>query len=138
MLTTTEVFNIVWDWVCCSPLYAVVPKMYPYKYPDVSPVNPLNGEFIVINTLSNSAGDTQVATVNVNIYVPDETPSINKVEQRFPNRKRLGELTKIAYGSLQGFPVSERWFFDVSSEQIISEEDIPYSFSNIKVTLKRF
>lgn len=137
-LTTIEVFNIVWDWVRNSPLYSVVPKMYPHKHPDATPTTPLEGEFIVINTLSNATGDMQVASVNVNIYVPDDTPSINKVEQRFPNTTRLGELTKVAYGSLQGFPINGRMFFDLSEENIISEEAIPYSFSNIKVTLKSY
>lgn len=137
-LTSSEVFGIVWDWIQCSPLYAVIPTMYQYKHPDSTPASPLKGEFIVVNSLTNVLGDSQIATVNVNIYVPDETPTINKSEQRFPNGKRLGELTKIAYGSLQGFPVSKRWFFDISSENIISEEEIPYSFANLKVTLKKF
>ena len=137
-LTTAEVFDIVWDWVRSSPLYTVVPVMYPYKFPEVTPTNPLKGEFLVINTLTNVVGDTQVATVNVNIYVPDETPTVNKVKQRFPNHKRLKELTKVAYGSLQGVPASGRMFFDLSSETLISEEEIPYSLANIKVTLKKY
>lgn len=137
-LTTVEVFNIVWDWVRNSPLGTIVPTMYPGKHPDVTHTNQLSGEFIVIKSLTNTLGEMQVATVNVNIYVPDNTPSINKVEQRYPNMKRLGELTKVAYGSLQGFPVNSRMFFDLSTETIISDEDIPYSFANIKVTLKSF
>lgn len=137
-LTSLEVFDIIWGWLKASPLCRIVPTMYPYKYPDVTPDNPLSGEFLVVKPLTNVTGDSQVATVNVNIYVPDDTPSIHRVEQRYPKIKRLSELTKVAYGSLQGFPVSERWFFDVSDENVFSEDDIPYSFSNIRVTLKRF
>lgn len=137
-LTSAEVFSIVWDWIQYSPLHAEVPTMYPDKHPDATPTSPLTGEFIVVNSLTNVLGDMQVATVNVNIYVPDDTPTINKVEQRYPNKTRLKELTKIAYGSLQGYPITERWFFDVSSENIISEQGIPYSFANIKITFKKF
>lgn len=58
--------------------------------------------------------------------------------QRFPNRNRLNELTRIAFDSLGNYPIDERWFFDVSDETLISEEDISYTFSNIKVKLKKY
>ena len=131
-LTTTEIFKLVWDRIRDSPLGKAVPTMYADHYPN----NP-SGEFIVVNSLSNVVGDSQVATVNVNIYVPDNTPTINREEQRFPNRNRLNELTRIAFDSLGNYPIDERWFFDVSDETLISEEDISYTFSNIKVKLKK-
>ena len=132
-LTSTEIFKLVWDRIRDSPLVKAVPTMYADHYPN----NP-SGEFIVVNSLSNVVGDSQVATVNVNIYVPDNTPTINREEQRFPNRNRLNELTRIAFDSLGNYPIDERWFFDVSDETLISEEDISYTFSNIKVKLKKY
>ena len=131
-LTCTEIFKLVWDRIRNSPLSQAVPTMYADHYPN----NP-SGEFIVVNSLSNVVGDSQVATVNVNIYVPDDTPTINREEQRFPNRNRLNELTRIAFDSLANYPIAERWFFDVSDETIVSEENISYTFSNIKVKLKK-
>lgn len=132
-LTCTEIFKLVWDRIRNSPLSQAVPTMYADHYPN----NP-SGEFIVVNSLSNVVGDSQVATVNVNIYVPDDTPTINREEQRFPNRNRLNELTRIAFDSLANYPIAERWFFDVSDETLISEEGISYTFSNIKVKLKKY
>ena len=132
-LTCTEIFKLVWDRIRTSPLSQAVPTTYADHYPN----NP-SGEFIVVNSLSNVVGDSQVATVNVNIYVPDDTPTINREEQRFPNRNRLNELTRIAFDSLANYPISERWFFDVSDETLISEEGISYTFSNIKVKLKKY
>ena len=105
-------------------------------YADHYPNNP-TGEFIVVTSLSNVIGTSQVVTVNVNIYVPDNTPTINAEKQRYPDRNRLNELTRIAFDSLENYPIAERWFFDVSDETIISEENISYTFSNIKVKLKK-
>ena len=129
-LTSTEIFDIVWGYIRKSPLAEAVPTMYADHYP-----NKPSGEFIVVRSLTNDIGDLQVATVNVNIYVPDTTPTIGKEEQRYPNRKRLNELTRIAFKALEGYPTNERWYFDVSDETLISEEGISYSFSNIQVKL---
>lgn len=132
-LTSTEIFDIVWGYIRESPLAEAVPTMYADHYP-----NKPSGEFIVVTSLTNAIGDLQVATVNVNIYVPDTTPTIGREEQRYPNRKRLNELTRIAFGALEGYPTNERWYFDVSDETLISEEGIPYSFSNIQVKLIKY
>ena len=105
-------------------------------YADHYPNNP-TGEFIVMTSLSNVIGTSQVVTVNVNLYVPDNTPTINTEKQRYPDRNRLNELTRIAFDSLANYPIAERWFFDVSDETIVSEENISYTFSNIKVKLKK-
>lgn len=132
-LTSAEIFKLIWDHVQNSALGLSVPEMYADHYP----LNP-SGEFIVMTSLSNVVGESQVATVNVNIYVPDDTPTINREEQRYPNRKRISELTRIAFDSLMGYPMNERWFFDVSDEIILTEDVIPYSFSNIKVKLIKY
>lgn len=138
-LTTTEIFRIVWNWIQQSPLYEAIPTMYADHYPQHDKGKSPKGEFMVLTSLSNVTGDSQIATVNVNIYVPDQTPSFADVkDQRYPDRNRLSELTRIAYDALKGYPGNERWFFDVSDETLISEEAIPYTFSNIKVKLKRY
>lgn len=131
-LTSTETFKFIWDRILDSPLHEAVPIMYADHYPN----NP-TGEFIVMTSLSNVIGTSQVVTVNVNLYVPDNTPTINTEKQRYPDRNRLNELTRIAFDSLENYPIAERWFFDVSDETIISEENISYTFSNIKVKLKK-
>ena len=132
-LTSAEIFKFVWNRIRDSPLSQAVPTMYADHYPN----NP-SGEFIVVNSLSNVVGDSQVATVNVNIYVPDTTPTIGREEQRYPDRNRLNELTRTAFDSLGHYPANERWFFDVSDETLISEESISYTFSIIKIKLKKY
>lgn len=137
MLTTTEIFDIVWNKIKSSQLIDEVPTIYADHYPDQLKGKAIK-EFIVVTSLSNVTEGEQVATVNVNIYVPDQTPVVNKISQRYMNRPRLLELTKVAYEALRGYPRNERWFFDVSEETLMSEENIPYSFSNIKVKLKKY
>lgn len=136
-LTTTEIFTLVWDKIRASALAEAVPTMYADHYPTVG-MDDLQGEFLVLTSLSNVIEGTQVATVNVNIYVPDNTPTVSNVEQRYTNRRRLSELTRIAFDSITNYPADERYFFDVSDETIMNEAEIPYSFSNIKVKLKNF
>lgn len=138
-MTTTEIFSIVWEWVKSSPLNEAVQAIYADRYPTQGGSgNPLPNEFIVLNSLSNAVGDSQVATLNLNLYVKDQTPTINRQEQRYPDRNRLMELTEIAYNALRGYPVDGRWFFDVSNETLISEDAVPYTFSNIKVTFRKY
>lgn len=133
-LTSGEIFAIVWEWIRLSPLAGAVPTMYPDRYPP-----DVEGEFIVVNILSNTCGGDQTATVNVNVYVPDRTPSFGTVQaQRYPDRARLAELSRIACDSLCGYPGDERWLFDVSNESLISEEGIFYTFSNIKIKFRKF
>lgn len=137
--TTTEIFNFVWEAIKLSPLSEVIPTIYADHYPTQGGSGkPLPKEFIVVNSLSNAVGDMQVATLNVNIYVHDQTPTINRQEQRYPDRLRLMELTQIAFDSLRGYPTDGRWFFDVSNETLISEDAIPYTLSNIKITFRKY
>lgn len=138
-LTTIEIFRIVWNWIQQTPLYEAVPTMYADHYPKQVQGRGMKGEFIVVNSLSNATGDLQVATVNVNIYVSDKMPSVGGVKnQRYPDMGRLATLTRMAYEALAGYPKEERYFFDVSAETIICEEDIPYTFANIKVKFKKY
>lgn len=132
-LTTSEILDMVITRIRETELGKAVPVLYRHHYPN----NP-SGEFIVVTTLDNTAGGLQVASVNVNIYIPDSTPTIGREEQRFPNDGRLKELSRIAYESLDCYPLNDRWFFYVENEAIISEENISYTFSNIKIKLKRY
>lgn len=137
-LTSLDIISIVRERIVSTSLGEYVPTIYLDHYPQTPSNRSIKGEFIVINTLSNAIGEGQAATVNVNIYVPDLTPRINAVVQRQANEERLAELTRIAYDSLKYYPTNERWYFDVSSEMILKETDIPYSFANLKITLKKY
>lgn len=136
-MTSSHILSLVWEVVRNSSLHDAVPTMYKDHFPTAY-ANSMKEEFIVIKALSNAIADTQIATVNINIYVPDTTPRINKEEQRYPNYNRLEELTTLAYEALRCYPTDARFFFDVQGESLFSEGDIPYTFSNIKVQLKNY
>lgn len=137
-LTSLEIYSIVEEWVKSSPLGDEVHNIYEDDYPKTPSNRSIKGEFIVINVLTNAIEDEQVSTVNINLYVPDVSKRMNAVAQRQPDIPRLKELTRIAYDSLKGYPAFERWYFDVSSEIILREEGIPYSFASIKLTFKKY
>ena len=54
-----------------------------------------SGEYIVVGTIGNSLIGEQVATVNVNIYVPDKLLTINGVSQRVRDNARIDTLTEL-------------------------------------------
>lgn len=137
-LTTVDIVGIVRERIDTSPLGEAVPTICIDHYPQTATNRSVKGEFIVLIPLSNAMGEIQAATVNVNIYVPDDNVRINAVAQRQRNDSRLGYLTKLAYEALKHYPTNERWYFDVSSETILNEKDIPYSFANLKITLKKY
>lgn len=129
-LTTTDILQLAYSRIRNSPLAKQVPQIYKYKHF----LNP-KGEFIVVTPLANAINDSQIATINVNIYVPDKSPTIDSKPQREPNDARLSELSKLAMDALKWYNTGERYFFRVEEETIISEEQagLNYSFSNIKV-----
>ena len=137
-LTSNAIFDIVWNALRNSELSNEVPTMYADHFPEKTTNSKLSGEFIVVTPLSNSLGDIQVATVNVNIYVADSTPTIDRTEQRYPDRKRLAELSELAYKALSVYPHDKRYYFDILSESLLSEQEIAYSFINLKVQLKNY
>lgn len=137
-LTSNDIFNIVWSSLRNSRLGVEVPTMYADHFPVSTSNKKLTGEFIVVSPLSNVVGDIQVATVNINIYAPDVTPTIDRSEQRYPDRRRLGQLSTLAYEALSVYPPHSRYYFDVQSETLLSEPEFPYSFVNIKVELKKY
>lgn len=130
-LSTTEILQIIYDTLMNSALGIQVPIIYKYKHI----LNP-SGEFIVVMPLANEINNSQVAVVNVNLYVPDKIETVNKKTQRFPNDERLKELTRLAMEALEaGYRTKERYWFRITSENIISEDNMSYSFVNLKVEL---
>lgn len=132
-LSNMEIATLVWERIRDSRLGETVPCMHWHHHPD----NP-EGEFIVIWPLAGSVGDIQTGYVNVNIYVPDKMPTVGGQKQRAPDIGRLKELSMLAHDALKSFPLNERWFFDVTEETLISEGELPYTFANYEVKLKKY
>lgn len=129
-LTTPDILQLIYSRIRNSALAKQVPKIYKYKHL----LNP-TGEFIVVAPLANVINNSQTATINVNIYVPDKSPVFDGQKQRELNDGRLNDLTRLAMEALKWYDTGERYFFRVEAETIISEEQegLNYSFSNIKV-----
>jgi len=99
-----------------------------------------SGEYIVVGTIGNSLIGEQVATVNVNIYVPDKLLTINGVSQRVRDNARIDTLTELileVIDNYTGVNSEGGWYrYYKTNQSVISEEDINYSFSNIQLTFK--
>lgn len=99
-----------------------------------------SGEYVVVGTIGNTLIGEQVATVNVNIYVPDKLLTINGVSQRVRDNARIDSLTAELLEVIDNYTGENSeggWYrYYKTNQSVISEEDIDYSFSNIQLTFK--
>lgn len=99
-----------------------------------------SGEYVVVGTIGNTLIGEQVATLNVNIYVPDKLLTINGVSQRVRDNSRIDSLTAELLEVIDNYTGENSeggWYrYYKTNQSVISEEDINYSFSNIQLTFK--
>lgn len=99
-----------------------------------------SGEYVVVGTIGNTLIGEQVATVNVNIYVPDKLLTINGVSQRVRDNARIDAITESILSVIDNYTGENTeggWYrYYKTNQSVISEEDINYSFSNIQLTFK--
>lgn len=99
-----------------------------------------SGEYVVVGTIGNTLIGEQVATVNVNIYVPDKLLTINGVSQRVRDNARIDTITESILSVIDNYTGENSeggWYrYYKTNQSVISEEDIDYSFSNIQLTFK--
>lgn len=94
-------------------------------------------EDVVINSLPISGDQIQLATINVNIYVPDKQVKISGKDQQIPDYVRLNTLTELATNTLQEHYAGESAFY-ISLQQVYREESIKYHYSNIRIEYSFF
>lgn len=131
MLTSFDLDLIVWQALNASKELKATLKGGIYRQgdrPDDS-----TQEDIVINTISVTQ-DThpQLATSNVNIYVPDRQVRIQGREQYKGNHPRLFELVPLVLGALRGTRVKGLCIIP-ESQTIIPERDVRQHFCNIRL-----
>ena len=99
-----------------------------------------SGEYVVVGTIGNTLIGEQVATVNVNIYVPDKLLTINGVSQRVRDNARIDTITESILSVIDNYTGENSeggWYrYYKTNQSVISEEDISYSFSNVVLTFK--
>lgn len=90
-------------------------------------------EDIVINTIDVTLDTSpQLATSNVNIYVPDKTKNINGTNQIKSNRIRLRELTKYVIKVLKDAKF-EGMKLIVMSSRTMFEPNTKQHYQNIRI-----
>lgn len=95
--------------------------------------NNSNLEDIVINTIDTTTDALpQIATSNVNIYVPDSTKNINGENQKKANRTRLRKLTHDVIDLLKTSQFVGIKLI-VRNQTTISEPNINQHYTNIRI-----
>jgi hypothetical protein len=94
-------------------------------------------EDIVISALPVSDGTPDRCTVNVNIYVPDMSVTINGRVQYQPDYTRLKTISEAVISLLD--EIYRGYFsFYISSQAIYKEASINQHFSNIRIEYSSF
>lgn len=91
-------------------------------------------EDIVINTISMTQDFyPQIATSNVNIYVPDKHRKIDGTEQLKPNHNRLSEISKVVIDVLRSSRIDGLKII-TESQAVLQEPSIRQHFCNIRIS----
>lgn len=92
-------------------------------------------EDVVINCLPVLNDQVQLATVNVNIYVPDIESKSNNVSQYLPNHKRLSELANKAKEILEEV-YSDEYDYSIQQQGTPKEDAIHQHYVNLRIEFK--
>ena len=91
-------------------------------------------EDIAINTIAMTQDYLpQIATSNVNVYVPDMTVRIDGKEQKKPNHKRLAELSRLVLGVLRSANI-EGMKLIPENQSVLAETNVSQHFCNIRIS----
>lgn len=131
MKTSFDIDNIVYRLLVESEIKQKINGgiYYQNDRPDDS-----KNEDIVINTIAMTQDFLpQVATSNVNIYVPDVLRRVNGVDQLKPNHKRLSELTNIVLSILRESNIDGLKLIP-ENQLVLAEPNVKQHLCNIRVT----
>lgn len=135
MISTLDILDIVYAKLAASDLLVgttnpVSGHLYKITRPQGSA-----SEDVVINCLPVTSDYLQLATVNVNIYVPDLHSEYNSTEQYLPDLARLDTLAAMAITALYG-EYRPGYFFYITSQVVYAEEATHEHFINLRVEFK--
>ncbi|ARK08875.1 hypothetical protein A6C57_00320 [Fibrella sp. ES10-3-2-2] len=94
-------------------------------------------EDVVINTIAISPSQIQLATANVNIYVPDLLIQEEGGSQSEANLIRLGELSLLAIALLEGV-YTQQYCYTLGKQYIIEEPLTNSHYLNLRVEFQFF
>lgn len=130
MMTSFDIEQIVYNLLINSEVKQAISGGIYYQddRPDDS-----HKEDIVINTISMTQEHLpQLATSNINIYVPDKALRIDGKEQRKPNRERLSTLTALVLKVIRASRVTGL-AITPEAQTIIQEASTKQHFCNIRL-----
>lgn len=128
MKTTLDLVDVTWDRLNSSSLKtAITGKIYKYR----RPVNS-NVEDVVINSLPVTNEQLQRAVVNVNVFVPDVTISVNGNQDKVPNHVRLKQLAQTATSELNDRLIGD-YSWEVQQQTVLEDEESQQHFVNIRL-----
>lgn len=134
MITTLDILDVIYAKLKASDLVGTTNGIDGGIYKLVRPVD-TGKEDIVINCLPVTNSLIQLATVNVNIYVPDLHVDIGTTQQYMPDTTRLDTLAAMAITALQNVN-TPGYYYDIASQVVFSEEAINQHFVNIRIEFK--
>lgn len=134
MITTLDILDIIYTQLATSDLVGTTNNITGSIYKLTRPMDSTK-EDIVINCLPVTGDLLQMATVNVNIYVPDFHATVDSVQQYFPDLARLDTLAAKAITAVDNTNTAG-YFFWVASQTIFVEEAIHQHFINLRVEFK--
>ncbi len=134
MITTLDILDILYAQLTASDLVGTTNSITGSIYKLTRPVDSVK-EDIVINCLPVTNNLLQLATVNVNIYVPDFHATVSGTQQYLPDLARLDTLAAMAITALDNINMPGYYFY-VASQVVYNEEAIHQHFINIRIEFR--
>lgn len=106
-------------------------------YKDVERPTGSTKEDVVINCLPMSNDQVQLATINVNIYVPDLEIKVDSKPQFIKNTMRLKSLADAAISLLE-FVADDLHDFYIESQGVVPELSIHQHYVNLRIQYKYY
>lgn len=135
MISTLDIIQIVYDKLVASDLViGTTNDISGQVYKITRPMDSVL-EDIVVNCLPVTGDLIQLATVNVNIYVPDLHATVAGVRQYLPNLARMDTLAAMAITALDNINTPGYYFY-IASQVVYQEQAIHQHFINLRIEFK--
>ena len=135
MISTLDIIQIIYDELSDSDLVIGTKNGISGELYKLTRPMGLYKEDVVINCLPVTNDVLQLATVNVNIYVPDLHATTGTIQQYLPDLVRLNTLAALAITALNGIYMPG-YFFYIASQVVYPEEATHEHFINLRIEFK--
>lgn len=135
MITTLDITDILYAKLAASDLVGTTSSITGSIYKLTRPMDSVK-EDVVINCLPvTGTNPLQLATANVNIYVPDLHATVNGIRQYLPDFARMDTLAAKAIAAVDNTNAAG-YFYWVASQSIFDEDTTHQHFINLRIDFK--